>query len=102
MPTFVRWGGGSTSSLAINSAFNGKKLVDGPPSRTMTRIRGQAINGRSTAPERSMKITRIRLYRQFQPFRDGPYTCSGNRTALGFDSAIVAIDTDQDLTGWGE
>ncbi len=42
-----------------------------------------------------MKISRIRLYRQFQPFRDGPYTCSGNRTALGFDSAIVAIDTDQ-------
>ena len=49
-----------------------------------------------------MKITRIRLYRQFQPFRDGPYTCSGNRTALGFDSAIVAIDTDKGLTGWGE
>lgn len=49
-----------------------------------------------------MKITRIRLFRQFQPFRDGPYTCSGNRTALGFDSAIVAIDTDQGLTGWGE
>jgi L-alanine-DL-glutamate epimerase-like enolase superfamily enzyme len=49
-----------------------------------------------------MKIARIRLYRQFQPFRDGPYTCSGNRTALGFDSAIVAIDTDQGLIGWGE
>jgi L-alanine-DL-glutamate epimerase-like enolase superfamily enzyme len=49
-----------------------------------------------------MKITRIRLYRQFQPFRDGPYTVSGGRTALGFDSAIVAIETDRGLTGWGE
>jgi L-alanine-DL-glutamate epimerase-like enolase superfamily enzyme len=49
-----------------------------------------------------MKITRIRLYRQFQPFRDGTYTCSGNRSAEGFDSAIVAIDTDRGLTGWGE
>ena len=49
-----------------------------------------------------MKITRIRLYRQFQPFRDGPHTCSGNRTALGFDSAIVALETDRGLTGWGE
>jgi len=49
-----------------------------------------------------MKISRIRLYRQFQPFRDGPYTCSGNRTATGFDSAIVAIDTDRGITGWGE
>jgi L-alanine-DL-glutamate epimerase-like enolase superfamily enzyme len=49
-----------------------------------------------------MKITRIRLYRQFQPFRDGPYTVSGGRTAEGFDSAIVALESDQGLTGWGE
>jgi L-alanine-DL-glutamate epimerase-like enolase superfamily enzyme len=49
-----------------------------------------------------MKITRIRLYRQFQPFRDGPYTCSGDRTALGFASAVVAIETDKGITGWGE
>ncbi|HVO03943.1 MAG TPA: hypothetical protein VMT54_17205, partial [Candidatus Cybelea sp.] len=49
-----------------------------------------------------MKISRIRLFRQFQPFRDGPYTCSGNRTATGFDSAIVAIEADDGTTGWGE
>lgn len=49
-----------------------------------------------------MKITRITAWRQFQPFRDGTYTCSGGRSAEGFDSTIVAIATDAGLTGWGE
>lgn len=49
-----------------------------------------------------MKITAIRAYAQFQPFRDGTYTCSGGRSAEGFDSTIVAIETDAGLTGWGE
>ncbi|HEV8390883.1 MAG TPA: mandelate racemase/muconate lactonizing enzyme family protein [Dongiaceae bacterium] len=49
-----------------------------------------------------MRITRITAYRQDQPFRDGAYTCSGGRTALGFDSTIVRIDTDAGLVGWGE
>lgn len=50
----------------------------------------------------AMKITAIRAWRQFQPFRDGTYTCSGGRSAEGFDSTIVAIATDAGLTGWGE
>lgn len=33
---------------------------------------------------------------------DGSYTCSGRRSAQGFDSTIVRIDTDAGLTGWGE
>jgi L-alanine-DL-glutamate epimerase-like enolase superfamily enzyme len=49
-----------------------------------------------------MKIKSIRAYAQFQPFRDGTYTCSGGRSAEGFDSTIVAIETDAGFIGWGE
>jgi cis-L-3-hydroxyproline dehydratase len=49
-----------------------------------------------------VRITKITAYGQNQPFRDGAYTCSGGRSALGFDSTIVRIDTDAGLTGWGE
>jgi cis-L-3-hydroxyproline dehydratase len=49
-----------------------------------------------------MRITKITAYSQNQPFRDGAYTCSGGRSALGFDSTIVRIDTDAGLAGWGE
>src|SRR5262249_51677708 len=49
-----------------------------------------------------MKITRVTAWRQDQPFRDGPYVCSGNRVALGFESTIVRIETDDGVTGWGE
>lgn len=49
-----------------------------------------------------MQIREISAYRQWQPFRDGTYTCSGGRSAEGFDSLIVRIDTDAGVTGWGE
>lgn len=49
-----------------------------------------------------MKITRVTAWRQDQPFRDGPYVCSGNRIALGFESTIVRIEADVGDTGWGE
>jgi L-alanine-DL-glutamate epimerase-like enolase superfamily enzyme len=49
-----------------------------------------------------VRISRITAYGQTQPFRDGAYTCSGGRSALGFDSTIVRIDTDAGLIGWGE
>ena len=49
-----------------------------------------------------MRITKITAYQQDQPFRDGAYTCSGGRTAFGFDSTIIRIDTDAGLVGWGE
>jgi L-alanine-DL-glutamate epimerase-like enolase superfamily enzyme len=49
-----------------------------------------------------MQIREISAYRQWQPFRDGTYTCSGGRSAEGFDSLIVRIDTDSGITGWGE
>jgi L-alanine-DL-glutamate epimerase-like enolase superfamily enzyme len=47
------------------------------------------------------RITGVRAYRQWQPFRDGEYGTAGG-IASGFDSTVVAIDTDQGVTGWGE
>lgn len=46
-------------------------------------------------------MTRIRAYRQWQPFRDGDYGTAGG-AASGFDSLIVAIETDHQIVGWGE
>ena len=43
----------------------------------------------------------MRAYRQLQPFAAGPYSTSGG-TAEGFDSLIVAVETDEGVTGWGE
>ncbi len=48
-----------------------------------------------------MKISRVRAYRQLQPFRRGPYAM-GHVGSAEFDSTIVAIDTDEGITGWGE
>jgi len=49
-----------------------------------------------------MRIVRIAAWRQEQPFRDGPYRVSGGREATGFDAVVVAVETDEGLTGWGE
>jgi L-alanine-DL-glutamate epimerase-like enolase superfamily enzyme len=49
-----------------------------------------------------MRITAITGYRLDEPFRDGPYVCSGGRSALGFDAIVCAIETDAGITGWGE
>jgi len=48
------------------------------------------------------RIAHIRIYRQWQPFRDGTYICSGGRSADGFDSTIVAIETRDGAVGHGE
>lgn len=48
-----------------------------------------------------MRVVGVRAYRQFQPFRDGLYGTSGG-TAAGFDSTIVAVDSDEGIVGWGE
>lgn len=49
-----------------------------------------------------MTITSIRLFRQWQPFRDGTYRCSGGRSAEGFDSTIVQIAARDGTVGYGE
>ena len=49
-----------------------------------------------------MTISKIRLFRQWQPFRDGTYRCSGGRSAEGFDSTIVEITARDGTRGFGE
>lgn len=48
-----------------------------------------------------MRIIAARLYRQDQPFADGPYTCRG-QTELGFTSFIAGLTAENGITGWGE
>jgi L-alanine-DL-glutamate epimerase-like enolase superfamily enzyme len=48
-----------------------------------------------------MRIVEARLYKQDQPFIDGPYTCRG-KTETGFTSLIVALAAEDGTTGWGE
>lgn len=47
-------------------------------------------------------ISSIRIFRQWQPFRDGTYRCSGGRSAEGFDSTIVEITSRDGISGYGE
>ncbi|MCV3242298.1 mandelate racemase/muconate lactonizing enzyme family protein [Mesorhizobium sp. ZC-5] len=47
-------------------------------------------------------ISSIRIHRQWQPFRDGTYRCSGGRSAEGFDSTIVEITSRDGQRGYGE
>jgi cis-L-3-hydroxyproline dehydratase len=49
-----------------------------------------------------VRIVKLSVYRLDLPFRDGAYRCSGGRSALGFDSLVVRIDTEEGLAGWGE
>ncbi|MCX7304591.1 MAG: mandelate racemase/muconate lactonizing enzyme family protein [Hyphomicrobiales bacterium] len=49
-----------------------------------------------------MSIARITLFRQWQPFRDGTYRCSGGRSAEGFDSTIVEVIATDGTAGYGE
>ncbi len=48
-----------------------------------------------------MSIGRVRAFRQWQPFADGAYSCSGG-SADGFDSTVVAVTDGDGVTGWGE
>jgi L-alanine-DL-glutamate epimerase-like enolase superfamily enzyme len=48
-----------------------------------------------------VQIETIKAYRVLLPFVDGPYNMSKGRSAEAFDSVIVAITSDDGLTGWG-
>jgi L-alanine-DL-glutamate epimerase-like enolase superfamily enzyme len=48
-----------------------------------------------------VQITRVRAFRQLQPFRRGNYAM-GHVAAAAFDSTIVALGTDEGITGFGE
>ncbi len=49
-----------------------------------------------------MKITSIRVYQVDLPLREGSYKWSGGNSVSVFDSTVVAVETDEGLTGWGE
>jgi L-alanine-DL-glutamate epimerase-like enolase superfamily enzyme len=49
-----------------------------------------------------MKIRRISAYRVDLPLHEGSYKWSGGKSVSVFDSTVVAIETDQGLTGHGE
>lgn len=49
-----------------------------------------------------MKITRILAYRVELPLHEGTYKWSGGKSVTVFDSTIVAVETDQGITGHGE
>ena len=48
-----------------------------------------------------MKITRITAWQVDLPLGEGTFAWSGGELAA-FDSTVVRIDTDTDVTGWGE
>jgi L-alanine-DL-glutamate epimerase-like enolase superfamily enzyme len=49
-----------------------------------------------------MKITAIRAYRVDLPLHEGTYRWSGGNSVAVFDSTVVAVETDQGITGYGE
>ena len=49
-----------------------------------------------------MKITRILAYRVLLPLREGSYKWSGGKSVTEFDSTIVAVETDEGITGYGD
>ena len=49
-----------------------------------------------------MKITAIRAYQLDLPLHEGSYKWSGGNAVTVFDATVVAVETDEGLTGWGE
>ncbi len=49
-----------------------------------------------------MRIKRIQAYRVELPLHEGSYQWSGGNRVEVFDSTVVAIETDAELTGYGE
>jgi cis-L-3-hydroxyproline dehydratase len=49
-----------------------------------------------------MRISQISVYRVELPLHEGSYKWSGGNSVSVFDSTIVAVQTDEGLTGFGE
>jgi len=49
-----------------------------------------------------MKITGITAYQVDLPLHEGSYKWSGGNAVTVFDATVVAVATDEGLTGWGE
>ncbi|MEM7636360.1 MAG: mandelate racemase, partial [Pseudomonadota bacterium] len=48
-----------------------------------------------------MKITRISIYQVDLPMKEGSYSWS-TQSFSAFDSTVIAIETDEGITGYGE
>src|ERR1700730_12270431 len=51
---------------------------------------------------RPMRIIRISAYRVELPLHEGSYRWSGGKSVSVFGSTIVAVETDEGVTGHGE
>jgi L-alanine-DL-glutamate epimerase-like enolase superfamily enzyme len=49
-----------------------------------------------------MRITRIRVHQVDLPLLEGAYNWSNQNSVSTFDSTVVAVETDEGLTGYGE
>lgn len=49
-----------------------------------------------------MRLTRVRAWALHLPLAEGSYGWADGKRVDGFDSTVVALDTDAGLTGWGE
>jgi hypothetical protein len=49
-----------------------------------------------------MKITRILAYQVDLPIKEGRYAWSNDNFVEVFDSTVVAVETDEGITGYGE
>jgi L-alanine-DL-glutamate epimerase-like enolase superfamily enzyme len=49
-----------------------------------------------------MKIRKISIYQVDLPLHEGSYKWSGGKAVTVFDSTIVAVQTDEGITGYGE
>ena len=50
----------------------------------------------------NVKITAVRAYQIDLPLHEGSYKWSGGNAVSVFDSTVVAVETDDGVTGWGE
>ena len=49
-----------------------------------------------------MRIRKISAYQVDLPLHEGSYKWSGGNSVSVFDSTVVAVETDEGITGWGE
>lgn len=59
-------------------------------------------NGPAAVILDGMKITRLVVYQVDLPLCEGSYHWSGGKSVSVFDSTVLAVETDEGITGWGE
>ncbi len=56
----------------------------------------------AATPKTEPRITSITAWRVELPLHEGTYKWSGGNSVSVFDSTVVAVETDEGITGWGE